>query len=108
MTQRAALAEPDNIAYRDSYGWALLQLGRYDEAVEQLRRAVSDESPDGVILDHLGDALLRTDGQAPAVDAWQRALEALGDEEPQRQEQIRLKIEQATTSHARERAAETE
>ena len=67
MTRRAALAEPDNIAYLDSYGWALFRLGQYEEAVKQLRRAVDNEAPDGVILDHLGDALLRTEGEQAAI-----------------------------------------
>ena len=50
-------AEPENAAYRDSLGWALFKLGRYDEAVVELEKAASVlTQPDGVVLDHLGDA----------------------------------------------------
>ena len=40
MIQRAIAAEPDNVAYRDSLGWALYQLGRYDEAVAAFRETL--------------------------------------------------------------------
>jgi tetratricopeptide (TPR) repeat protein len=92
MTQQAVEAQPDNAAYRDSYGWALYQLARYEEAVVQLRVAVQAEEPDGVVLDHLGDTLLQTDGPAAAVVAWRRALEALGDKEPARRAKIKAKL----------------
>ena len=60
MTRQAVEAEPDNYAYRDSYGWALYQLGRYPEAIQQLRKATELEAAsDGIILEHLGDALER-------------------------------------------------
>ena len=55
-----AEAEPENMAYRDSLGWALFKLGRYDEAVKELEKAAANENPDGVILDHLADAYRRT------------------------------------------------
>ena len=37
---------------------------------------MGSEDPDGVILDHLGDAYLKTGDQAKALAAWQRAVEA--------------------------------
>jgi tetratricopeptide (TPR) repeat protein len=75
MTRDAAAAEPDNAAYRDSLGWALFKLGRYDEALVELKKAVDIDEPDGVILEHLGDAC-KAAGQVPAArEAWRRALE---------------------------------
>ena len=39
MLQKAVQAEPDNVAYRDSLGWALYRVGRYTEALAELQKA---------------------------------------------------------------------
>ena len=78
MIRKAVAAEPDNEAYLDSLGWALYRLGGYSEAVVHLERAVSlADSPDGVILGHLGDAYLKNKQPDRARDTWQRALKQL-------------------------------
>jgi len=77
MIQQAVDAEPENHAYRDSLGWALYRLGRYPEAVEQLKQAVGDEDPAGEILDHLAHAQLQVEGEEAARTTWQRALKVL-------------------------------
>jgi tetratricopeptide (TPR) repeat protein len=74
MARDAVAAEPENAAYRDSLGWALFKLGRFDEAVVELKKAADVDEPDGVILDHLGDAYQAAGQVAPAREAWQRAL----------------------------------
>lgn len=76
MCERAVAAEPDNEAYVDSLGWVLFRLGRYEEALQHLQKAASGQSPDGVILDHLGDAYLATKQIEKARQAWSRALES--------------------------------
>ena len=58
MIEQAVAAEPKNLAFRDSLGWALYRLGRFPEAVVELRTATAVEKPDATVLDHLGDALL--------------------------------------------------
>jgi tetratricopeptide (TPR) repeat protein len=83
MTQQAVELEPENKAYRDSLGWALYRVGRYDDAVRELTLATTfdpaagEDAPDGVLLDHLGDALAKQGKAAAAKQAWQRAVEAL-------------------------------
>ena len=80
MIEQAVAAEPKNLAYRDSLGWALFRLGRFDEAVEALRAANDTENPDPTCLDHLGDALSAA-GQVPAAcEVWQRAAAAFDAE----------------------------
>jgi tetratricopeptide (TPR) repeat protein len=76
MIRRAVEAEPDNAAYRDSLGWALYRLGRWDEAVAELQKA-TEKQPDGVIFDHLGDACLKFHQAEKAREAWRRAAELL-------------------------------
>jgi tetratricopeptide (TPR) repeat protein len=77
MVQTAVKAEPDNAAYRDSLGWAHYRLGEFDQAIEQLQaaeKALAD-NPDGVIYDHLGDALHAAGRKQDAEKAWERAIE---------------------------------
>ena len=80
MIERAVAAEPENTAFRDSLGWVLHRLGRHDEAVAELKKAIVGDEPDGVMLEHLGDASLAA-GQAEAAgDAWRKALAAFEKE----------------------------
>lgn len=81
-------AEPDNPAYRDSLGWCYYRLGKYGEAVEQLRQAAADPHPDGLILNHLGDALQQLGDLAGALDAWQRSVDRLTEPEQAEQRQM--------------------
>lgn len=77
MIEQAVAKEPDNAAYLDSHGWVLFRLGRRAEAISTLERAVNHEkNPDGVILEHLGDAYLAEGRIADARGVWQRALAA--------------------------------
>ena len=95
MVREAVNAEPDNVAYRDSLGWALYRLGRYDEALVELRKAAEGEVVDGVILEHLGDVYLAVDQPRQAVEAWRRAAEALcGGSDTRSLEQVEAKITQ--------------
>jgi tetratricopeptide (TPR) repeat protein len=90
MTQQAVAVEPTNHAYRDSLGWAYFRLGRYAEAVRELTAATTgnDDDPDGVLLDHLGDALARAGQPAEARRAWQQALAAFQNEGEAKKSQV--------------------
>jgi tetratricopeptide (TPR) repeat protein len=82
MIRKAVEAEPDNAAYRDSLGWALYRLGRWDEAVAELQKA-AEKQPDGVIFDHLGDAYRKFHQAEKARDAWLKAAELLRQDKDQ-------------------------
>ena len=56
LIDRARTAEPDNAAIVDSYGWVLYRLGRTDDAVVELRRALALQK-DAEIAAHLGEVL---------------------------------------------------
>lgn len=82
MIQHAVAAAPENAAYRDSLGWAWYRLGAYDEAVAELTKATElIDEPDGVILDHLGDALAKAGRADQARSAWERALASFEKEQ---------------------------
>lgn len=76
MIERAVAAEPENAAFRDSLGWIYYRLGRFDEAVAELKKAATGNDPDGVMLEHLGDACLAAGQKEAADDAWRKSLAA--------------------------------
>lgn len=95
MIQKALEAEPDNAAYRDSLGWVLFRLGRYDEALRELEKAATAD-PDPVILDHLGEAYKAVGQVDKAREAWERSLKLfLEQDEPKEAEKIRKKLEES-------------
>lgn len=56
LIDRARVAEPDNPAIIDSYGWVLYRLGRYEEALVQLRRAFT-LMEDAEVAAHVAEVL---------------------------------------------------
>ena len=56
LINRARAAEPENAAIIDSYGWVLYRLGRNEEAVIELRRALAMQE-DAEIAAHLAEVL---------------------------------------------------
>ncbi len=93
MIEKAVAAEPENMAFRDSLGWVLFRLGRYSEAVVELQKAVTDDKPDAVVLDHLGDACLKANDRDKAIDVWRKAAEAFRREkEPAKADAVDKKL----------------
>ena len=96
MIREAVEGDPDNEAYRDSLGWAYYQMGRYAEAVEELKKAVAagGDEPDGVILDHLGDAYDKLGQADKARETWQKSVHFLDhDKEVEKARKVREKLE---------------
>lgn len=75
LTQRAVALRPNNGYYIDSLGWALYKLGRLDQALAELKRAVDLVHDDPVIYEHLGEIYLKQHDYKKARDAWIRSLE---------------------------------
>ncbi len=76
LVRRALELDPGNPAYLDSLGWVYYRQGRYSEALAELLRATSStETPDPVILEHVGDTLEKLDRSAEALQYWQKALQ---------------------------------
>jgi tetratricopeptide (TPR) repeat protein len=80
MIRKAVESDPKNRAYRDSLGWVYYRLRRFAEAVAELEKAATSEKgedgPDGVILDHLGDAYQAAGRKEEAAKSWTRAVAA--------------------------------
>lgn len=73
LIQRAVALEPENLAYRDSLGWAYFRLGRLTEA-EAALGPVARAANDSVVWSHYGDALESLGRHPEAVRAWQEGL----------------------------------
>lgn len=82
LIKRALVLKPDDQYILDSMGWVLYRLGRYQEAVEHLTRALAgSEEPDPEIAAHLGEVLWVMGKHAAARDVWETALKRTpGDE----------------------------
>jgi tetratricopeptide (TPR) repeat protein len=96
LINRARAAEPDNAAIIDSYGWVLYRLGRNDEAVVELRRALSlQEDPE--IAAHLAEVLWVTGKRDEARKVFEQARGLDPDNRSLRRalEKVGLPVEEA-------------
>jgi tetratricopeptide (TPR) repeat protein len=57
----------------DSLGWAYYRLGRWDDAVRELEKAIELKPGDPTINDHLGDAYWRSGRRLEGKFQWQHA-----------------------------------
>ena len=74
----------------------LFRLGRYDEAVEHMERAVALEAVDPGINDHLGDVYWAVGRTREAEFQWKRALSFVDPEDENSEadpDRIRRKLE---------------
>jgi tetratricopeptide (TPR) repeat protein len=78
LIQKAHALSPSDPFILDSMGWALYRLGRYDEAVTYLRRALA-ERPDPEIAAHLGEVLWTKGEPERAREVWRSQLKATPD-----------------------------
>ena len=75
MIGRALQLDPNNGAFLDSLGWLYFRKGKYEEALNELLRAVQNlKSDDPIVFDHIGDTYARLDRVAQALEFWQKAL----------------------------------
>ena len=74
MSRKTVDLYPNNSTYLDTYAWVLYKLGRYNEALFIIERAVDNLLDDSwEVLDHYGDILLMTGDKAKALEMWKKA-----------------------------------
>ncbi|HEY7904602.1 MAG TPA: tetratricopeptide repeat protein [Casimicrobiaceae bacterium] len=78
LIERALKLAPDDAFILDSMGWALFRMGRLDDSITYLTRALNDR-PDPEIAAHLGEVLWAKGEQARARDIWQSQLKSNPD-----------------------------
>jgi len=75
LTQRAVALKPHNGYYVDSLAWAFFKVGRIEEALEMMQRAVTLVADDPVIYEHLGEIWLLREEREKAREAWIHSLQ---------------------------------
>jgi tetratricopeptide (TPR) repeat protein len=104
LSERAARLDPDNGAIQDTWGWVYFKLGKIEDALPYLQRAAIMTDNDPVVLEHVGDALLKLGHRREAVEAWRRALRK---DPANRDLATRIIAAQAPANHAYSRSAPT-
>jgi len=91
MSRLSLETEPDNSSYLDTYGWILYRLGKYEEALEYINKAIGKEEKNSTLLDHLGDVYFKLNQIDKAIMYWNKALE-----HDKNNTEIQKKIEEAS------------
>ncbi len=81
MIRKATELRPQDGYIKDSLGWVLYKMNRFEEAVPHLETAVALEPYDPIINDHLGDAYWQVGRKLEARFQWSRAQNQAEDEE---------------------------
>lgn len=82
MSRKTIEEEPSNSTYLDTYAWILFLQNRYGEAKAYIDRALEnspDSMPSAVIIEHAGDIYAQCGETEKAVELWQKAINAGGD-----------------------------
>lgn len=80
LIKRALEISPNDFYIVDSMGWVLYRMGRLDEAVTYLRRAM-EMHDDPEVAAHLGEVLWVKGDREAAREVWETALQATPDDE---------------------------
>ena len=75
MSRESLEKDSANASYLDTFGWILYKLGRYDDALPYIQRAVNSGEVNPVVYEHLGDVFSRLQRSEEAKTYWQKALE---------------------------------
>ena len=73
LIKRALTLEPNSYYFLDSMGWVLYRLGRHEEAIDYLRKAMA-LTQDPEIAAHLGEVLWVDGDKKGARRVWETAL----------------------------------
>ena len=76
--EKAYALSPDDPFILDSMGWALYRVGKLEQSVDYLRRALA-ERPDAEIAAHLGEVLWAKGERTEAQQVWQSQLRETPD-----------------------------
>lgn len=75
MAKKAIRLEADNAAYLDTIGWIYFKLGQLDKALSYLQDSVTLVDTNAVVLEHLGDILMKANREEEARDIYRKAVE---------------------------------
>lgn len=74
MSAKSVELDSENPSNLDTYAWVFYKLGRYEDALKWIEKAIEkSEKPSGTLVEHLGDILYRLDRKQEAVQKWKEA-----------------------------------
>ena len=73
MAEQIIAASPKNAIYHDTYGLVLFYKGEFEDARSRFELAMAFNGYDGLIQEHLGDALFKLGEKDEAVEYWKVA-----------------------------------
>src|SRR5262249_39046855 len=98
LLRRALALRPENGYIQDSWGWYLYTRGRLGEAVVELEKAARLKPNEPTILEHLGDAYLRSNLREKAVLQYNDAAKFADDEEAKHKLEMKIQSLQGATA----------
>jgi tetratricopeptide (TPR) repeat protein len=75
MSAKSLEIDPNNSSFLDTYAWILFKLKDYQGAKEFIEKAIKQQEPSAVVLEHYGDILFKLGEKDKALSNWTRALE---------------------------------
>ncbi len=75
MAKKAVRLEADNAAYLDTIGWIYFKLGELNKALSYLQDSVTLVDTNAVVLEHLGDILMKVNREKEAREVYRKAAE---------------------------------
>jgi tetratricopeptide (TPR) repeat protein len=108
MIRQAVDLDPANGAYLDSLGWAYFKMGEYEQAEDNLRKAVERTQSDPTVHDHLGDLYEKTGRIRLAAAQWELSIAeyaksaTAADVEPSDVAKVQHKLESARVRLAKQ------
>jgi Flp pilus assembly protein TadD len=105
MIERAVEQRPNDGAFVDSLGWALLRQGDTAGALKNLERAVELQPEDPTINAHFGDVLDAVGRRREAEFQWRRALNLNPEPDDQARIETKLRNAEATQTASPAQAA---
>ena len=77
MAAKAVELDSENVSNIDTYAWVFYRLGRYEDALKWIEKAVEKSpQPSGTIIEHHGDILFRLGNKSLAIQKWKEAKKA--------------------------------
>ena len=74
LIEQAVKLRPDDGYILDSLAWAYYRMGRYQDAVAPMEKAIATMSNDSLVNDHMGDIYWMAGRKREAEIQWRRAL----------------------------------
>jgi tetratricopeptide (TPR) repeat protein len=75
MVKKALAAKPEMGSYLDTFGWILYKMGRYSEALVNVKKAIEKGEANAIVIEHLGDIYFRLNDRTSAIEQWNSALQ---------------------------------